>query len=115
MYVNHYLRQNPSIFHKDELEELQRYKALKRASYFNLGMYIMAIMMGRIPVQASAIQAGKKIAFSTARQRFVFMRMFFLNMALSMHLVSTYRESKLRSYLAEKYFSQISNPATMGA
>jgi hypothetical protein len=49
MYVNHYLRSNPSIFHKDEMEELHRYKALKRASYFNLGMYIMAIMLGRIP------------------------------------------------------------------
>jgi hypothetical protein len=31
------------------MEELHRYKALKRASYFNLGMYIMAIMLGRIP------------------------------------------------------------------
>jgi hypothetical protein len=49
MYVNHYLRQNPSIFEKKEMEELHRYKALKRASYFNLGMYIMAIMLGRIP------------------------------------------------------------------
>jgi hypothetical protein len=49
MYVNHYLRQNPSIFQKDEMEELHRYKALKRASYFNLAMYIMAIMLGRIP------------------------------------------------------------------
>jgi hypothetical protein len=49
MYVNHYLRQNPSIFEKNEMEELHRYKGLKRASYFNLGMYIMTIMLGRIP------------------------------------------------------------------
>lgn len=102
------------MFLKEELEEYYRYKALKRSSYFNLGMYVMALMLGRIPVQASAMSTGKKLSFGSARQRFVFLRIFFLNMALAMHLVSTYRESKLRNYLAEKYFSSINYASTMG-
>lgn len=65
-------------------------------------------MAGKVPAQATAMSTGKKLAFSSARQRFVFARMFVLNIALASHLVSTYRESKLRNYLAEKYFSQIS-------
>ncbi len=55
------------MFHKDELEEYYRYKALKRASYFNLGLYIMVLMLGRVPVQASAMATGKKPAFGSAR------------------------------------------------
>ena len=86
---------------------MKRYRDLKQASYFELGLYIMFLIVGRVPVKSQALESGKRVAFSSARQRLVFPRMFFLNLALASHLVSTYRESKLRNYLAEKYFSQI--------
>jgi|LauGreDrversion4_2_1035121.scaffolds.fasta_scaffold274631_2 hypothetical protein len=43
----------------------------------------------------------------SARSKFTFVRLAFLNMALAGHITATYREGKYRDKLAEKYFPTI--------
>ena len=70
-------------------------------SLFDFGIYFVLLYMGRPAVTAAY---GRPI-FVSARQRYVFLRLLFLNLALTSHLCAIYKESQLRSRLAEKYFT----------
>lgn len=102
--VNYYLKHNPKMFAHEEIQELERYRQMKRLAYVDMTFYFLLLFAGRNPVQTAGYSRN---AFSSARQRFVFPRMLFLNIGMATHLVSTYRESKLRNYLAEKYFGHV--------
>lgn len=73
----------------------------RKLSYFELGVYTVLLFMGKSPRSSST----EKVIFASARQRYVFLRILFLNLALTTHICSIYKESQLRTRLANKYFS----------
>ncbi|TNV84710.1 hypothetical protein FGO68_gene7778 [Halteria grandinella] len=91
---------------------MERYQQLRRLAYFEIALYFTILFAGRTPAQAAGFN---KNAFSSARQRWVYPRMLFLNLGLATHLVSTMKESKLRNYMAEKYFSHLQYIPPAGA
>jgi len=72
----------------------------RKLSYFELGVYTVFLFMGRTPRSSSS----EKVIFASARQRYVFLRILFLNLALTTQICSIYKESQFRTRLANKYF-----------
>lgn len=83
---------------------MKRYRKFRDLANFELALSFTLFFADLKPAKPLGYN---KSAFSSARKRFVFPRMALLYLGLATHMVAIMRESHLRNYMAEKYFSHL--------
>jgi len=49
VYLNHYLKTNPSFFEREEIQKLQKFMWYRQLSYIEMGLYVVFLLLGRTP------------------------------------------------------------------